>query len=439
MSSIFEKQIIIEKYIIKLKELSYSFNDLYIRNRFSLIIKYMSGEHIFNNNNNNNNNNNINITLCEPYINEINDSKKVPFLIKTDLYSELSYLDSLNQGGLLKTVKDLKQKYNLEIKKESELRNKMDEGEIIERNQKMMEEFIKEYGYNPINNSIISNSKINDGLDDQEDELIETTTIPSNEIKHNTQNNTVHNIQDNNDTDNNDITNTNDTEINIDQNGSIESLNQLCDVIKIDFNEIIEDINNKFDEMYNNLKQATLDDNNNNGTISTVKKKTRLTKADKKKIEEESMATLTKLQELEQKKVENEKIYKANKKIIEPLISLANKLYNKTITETDTKQGIQAVLELAEHYKTGKVLIKSTIKSNLFYVFLIKKFNDPDAMYFIGEELLNGLTILKNQKQGAKFIKYAAETYKHQKSINKLKTLVRTKLVGKKEDDEFTN
>ena len=40
MSSSFEKQIIIEKYIIKLKELSYSFNDLYIRNRFSLIIKY---------------------------------------------------------------------------------------------------------------------------------------------------------------------------------------------------------------------------------------------------------------------------------------------------------------------------------------------------------------------------------------------------------------
>jgi hypothetical protein len=61
MSSSFEKQIIIEKYIIKLKELSYSFNDLYIRNRFSLIIKYMSGEHIFNN-----------IPLSETYINEIN-------------------------------------------------------------------------------------------------------------------------------------------------------------------------------------------------------------------------------------------------------------------------------------------------------------------------------------------------------------------------------
>lgn len=424
MSSTFEKQIIIEKYIIKLKELSYSFNDLYIRNRFSLIIKYMSGEHIFNN-----------IPLSETYINEINDSKKVPFLIKTDLYSELSYLDSLNQGGLLKTVKDLKQKYNLDLKKESELRNKMDEGEVIERNQKMLEEFIKEYGYNPIDNSIISNPKRNDGLDDQlEDELIHTHHISNNLPQ--LSNDNENNIQESNIVDNN-IDNDIEISINVDQNGSIESLNQLCDITKIDFNEIIEDINNKFDEMYNNLKQATLDDNNNNGTISTVKKKTRLTKADKKKIEEESLATLNKLQELEQKKVENEKIYKANKKMIEPLISMANKLYNKTLSETDTKQSINSVLELAEHYKTGKVLIKSTIKANLFYVFLIKKFNDPDAMYLIGEELLNGTTILKNQKQGAKFIKYAAETFKHQKSINKLKTLVRTKLISKKvEDDE---
>jgi hypothetical protein len=421
MSSTFEKQIIIEKYIIKLKELSYSFNDLYIRNRFSLIIKYMSGEHIFNN-----------IPLSETYISEINDSKKVPFLIKTDLYSELSYLDSLNQGGLLKTVKDLKQEYNLEVKKESELRHKMDEGEVIERNQKMLEEFIKEYGYNPINNSIISHPKFNDGFGDEiEDELIPTNNIVINTPS--STNNVQHTIDTNIDID---IDTTVHNENNIDQNGSIESLNQLCDIIKIDFNEIIEDINNKFDEMYNNLKQAALDDNNNNGTISTVKKKSRLTKADKKKIEEESLATLTKLQELEQKKVENEKIYKANKKIIEPLISIANKLYNKTISEIDTKQGIQAVLELAEYYKTGKVLIKSTIKSNLFYVFLIKKFNDPDAMYCIGEELLNGITILKNQKQGAKFIKYAADTHKHQKSINKLKSLVRTKILSKNMEDD---
>lgn len=423
MSSTFEKQIIIEKYIIKLKELSYSFNDLYIRNRFSLIIKYMSGEHIFNN-----------IPLSETYINEINDSKKVPFLIKTDLYSELSYLDSLNQGGLLKTVKELKQKYNLDLKKELELRNKMDEGELIERNQQILEEFIKEYGYNPIDNSIISNPKRNDGLDDQlEDELIPTHHISDNLEQ-------LSNVNQNNIQESNIVNNDNDNDIeisiNVDQNGSIESLNQLCDITKIDFNEIIEDINNKFDEMYNNLKQATLDDNNNNGTISTVKKKSRLTKADKKKIEEESLATLNKLQELEQKKVENEKIYKANKKTIEPLISMANKLYNKTLSEADIKQSINSVLELAEHYKTGKVLIKSTIKANLFYVFLIKKFNDPDAMYLIGEELLNGTTILKNQKQGAKFIKYAAETFKHQKSINKLKTLVRTKLISKKVDDD---
>jgi hypothetical protein len=308
----------------------------------------------------------------------------------------------------------------------------MDEGEVIERNQKMLEEFSKEYGYNPIDNSIISNPKRNDGLDDHlDDELIPISHTPDNLPQLSTE--TEHNIQETNTVNNNDDI---EISINVDQNGSIESLNQLCDIIKIDFNEIIEDINNKFDEMYNNLKQATLDDNNNNGTISTVKKKTRLTKADKKKIEEESLATLNKLQELEQKKVENEKIYKANKKIIEPLISMANKLYNKTLSEADIKQSINSVLELAEHYKTGKVLIKSTIKANLFYVYLIKKFNEPDAMYLIGEELLNGITILKNQKQGAKFIKYAAETYKHQKSINKLKSLVRTKLISKNIDDE---
>jgi hypothetical protein len=54
---------------------------------------------------------------------------------------------------------------------------------------------------------------------------------------------------------------------------------------------------------------------------------------------------------------------------------------------------------------------------------LIKKFNDPEAMYLLGEELLNGITIQKNHKQATKLIKVAAESYNHKKAITKLKTL----------------
>jgi tRNA uridine 5-carbamoylmethylation protein Kti12 len=68
----------------------------------------------------------------------------------------------------------------------------------------------------------------------------------------------------------------------------------------------------------------------------------------------------------------------------------------------------------------------------MIYLFLIKKFNEPESMFQLGSALLTGDSIIKNHTQGAKFIKVAAQEYKHSKSINKMKTL--TKISSKNKD-----
>jgi hypothetical protein len=410
MTSSFERQIITEKYIIKLKELSSSFNNNYIKNRFGLIIKYMNGDNMFDN-----------IPLSETYFNQINESKEIPFLIKSDLYSELSFLDSLNQGSLLKIIKKLKTQYNKEIKNESDERRNMDDGQIIERNQNMLELFIKEFGYNPIHNSIISNNIHNDGFNDLE--LSETEEV-NNEAENNVieetktkkQSSVVEkqkNVSSTSSTSsiiNNDV-----SEKMLDQNGSLETLNQLFDIMTIDFNEVLNDI---------------IPDPDTPPVFSpmeAIRRKPKLTKAQQKKLDEE------KSKAIENPGIHPELSYKDYKIKIEKLVSNAVKLSAKTVLETDKYLGIKSVLEIADNYKTGKILVKSTIKANMMYIFLIKKYNNVEAMYLLGEELLNGTTILKNQTQGTKLIKSAAEDYKFPAAIAKFKTLSRTKVLNKRD------
>jgi hypothetical protein len=113
---------------------------------------------------------------------------------------------------------------------------------------------------------------------------------------------------------------------------------------------------------------------------------------------------------------------------IENLVTKFSKLKiqeKKNESNNITREGIDAAIIIAKYYHSGEVLQKSFIKGNMIYVYLIKKFNDSEAMYLLGEELLNGITIQKNHKQATKLIKIAADNYKHTKAITKLKTLIK--------------
>lgn len=453
----FENKIITEKYIIKLNELSYSSNNNYIKTKFKLIVKYMLCDSMLNN-----------IPISDECFIQIDETNEVPFVIKTDLYSELSELDTLNQGNLLDTIKKLKSDYAKELKDEKTLRSVLNEGNIIERNQEMLNNFIKEFGYDPFQRSILNhpnhNKNNNDGIDinlsdvesDEEDTKKEHPQNTNNikESNNNQKNNLVNDkgIQELKDELQNKIDQ-------VQQNGSLESLNQIMDIIKINFNDICNDIevsevshfnkymnnNNNPDnnpdnnadnaDNVNNANNETNNDTNNDdnvdkdnkkndsdGKAKTVKK--RLTKKEKEKLEREKI-----LAEAQAKEAENNALTKLekNKKIIESLINNANELQkDKTsLSSVVLKDAIKAVLTIADYYQNGFILIKSGVKANMLYIYLIKYFNEPDAMFNLGENLINGISIMKNHNQGAKLIKVAAEKFKHTKSIAKMKILTR--------------
>ena len=67
----------------------------------------------------------------------------------------------------------------------------------------------------------------------------------------------------------------------------------------------------------------------------------------------------------------------------------------------------------------------------MIYLYLISKFNDPNSMYQLGDALINGISIMKNHRQGTKLIKISAEQYKYPKSITKMKMLLRVSLKSK--------
>ena len=388
----FENKIITEKYIIKLKELSCSVSNNYINNRFSLIIKYMNGEAILDN-----------IPLCSNYFSMIStDYKKVPFLIKSDLYSELAFLDSLNQGKLLKVIKEIKANYDSDILNETEIRKTMDDGQIIERNLNLLEEFKTEFGYDPINNSILTKTddfNLNTNDDDdfyQINKHNEDTDLNSSDLINNPDN--QDNLGTSKKTTTKKISNPITTTITSvsTPNYSLDSLNQLFDIMKVDFNEIIKDVVDT------------------ESSTSGIKKNKSTTKKGKS----------TKLVE----PVEEIKDYK---KHIQYLVFSISKI---DLSGINQELAIKAVLELASIYKLGKILYQSDLKMNLLYIFLIKKYNNSEAMYLVGEELIEGSTIQKNVKYGAQLIRAAAED-KHPKAMLRLKNLIRNKQIARNERD----
>jgi hypothetical protein len=385
----FENKIIIEKYIIKLKELSCSTSNNYVNNRFSLIVKYMNGDTILDS-----------VPLSQNYFNIISsDFNKVPFLIKSDLYSELTFLDSLNQGNLLKVIKDLKSDYNNDIKKEAELRSTMDDGQIIERNLNLLEEFKNEFGYDPINDSILSKHddfNLNDGNDDlyitfdktypeeARDDFKNQSPSDSNTQTTNINSNTCHN-----------------SNSNINSNiFNLDALNQLFDIMKVDFNEIIKDV----------VKSET--------STTTVDKKKKTTTRKKKTVESATTSNMVMVDSTTGTTPDEITDYK---KHIEDLVSNVLKMDLGGVAK---ETAIKSILEIALIYKIGKILRQSNLKANLLYIYLIKKFNNSEAMYLLGEELIEGSTIQKNAKYGAQLIKAAADD-KHPKALTRIKYLMR--------------
>jgi len=401
----FENQIITEKYIIKLRQISNYCNNTYIKNRFKLIVKYMVGNNLFDN-----------IPLCNSYFTEIDQDirDEVPFVVKTDLYTELTYLDNINQGGLLKIIRDLQKEYSKELSDEADIRKTLDEGQLYERNQQMIDAFIKEYGYDPIDKQTFISH--NQDEDDDEENSSNFLNLKNKDITdYNTTQQQDPNPQQSQQLQQPQLSEQTQppqqqTEKQI-QNGncSLESLNQILDIVDFNFDEIINDI----------IKEESQTKKESKAEVEepeTKPKKKRMTKKEK----EEQMAK----EEAEQAK----KNVKDNG--LEVIIHNFSKLKNnkrddKKNNDEEIKNGIEAGIKIAKYYHMGEVLQKSHIKGNLIYVYLIKKFNHPESMYLLGEELLNGITIQKNHKQGAKLIKVAAESFYFAKAITKLKTLIK--------------
>ena len=149
-----ENYIISEKYINKFINLSKSNHTNFIKTRSNLIIKYLLCDSI-----------NI-FPISDNYLRNIRSDEQQPFIIKTDLYTELNELNSiLNQSGLIKIVNDLNAEYQQELFDEITLRADLDQGQIFERNVQMLEDFKKEYGYDPQNNSVLNYNNKKDCFD----------------------------------------------------------------------------------------------------------------------------------------------------------------------------------------------------------------------------------------------------------------------------------
>jgi len=395
-----ENYIISEKYINKFINLSKSNHTNFIKTRSNLIIKYLLCDSI-----------NI-FPISDNYLRNIRSDEQQPFIIKTDLYTELNELNSiLNQSGLIKIVNDLNAEYQQELFDEITLRADLDQGQIFERNVQMLEDFKKEYGYDPQNNSVLTYNNKKDCFDNDlsEDEEEETEKADDEQVDEEKESESV--IEENKNKD--DITNKL-TSNKVDQNGSLESLNQLIDIFDINLNEISKDI-------------IQLDDNNI--VIVSTTPDTKPKKRVSKKTSEEKQVT-TKL-------TTNDLVTEIN-----TMVKKIEELKKTNVSATAKQDGIQFLLTIADYYNNGIKLKKSTIKANMIYIYLIKKFNNPDAMYILGDALINGITIMKNHKQGAKLIKIAAEDYKHPKAITKMKLLKRISLKKEKvdqSDDEFDN
>ncbi len=327
----FEQVIITERYINIIKELNKNNNSKYINTRLNLLLKYIL-------------NNKLNTySIGDSYFSNIHSNDPTPFIVKTNLFDELNELNiNFNHYKLVDMIQEIRNEYYADMKEEKDFRSLMDDGQIIERNQKMLDEFIENYGYNPFHNkldSIKENDENTENENDDDDEDINQDDKEKVEKVIKIEKVVIEKV---------------------DQNGSLESLNKILEIVSINFNDITKDI-----------KNSTTD-----------------------------------------------------KEEIKTLINSSLKLQD-TIDNEIKSDSIKSILKLANYYQLGSKLHKSPFKANLLYLYLVRKYNVPEAMYLLGDSLIGGDGIMKNHSQGAKLIKIAAEDYKYSKAITKLKALHR--------------
>jgi len=442
-----ENRILEEEYILKLKELSNSRRSNYVNRRYELIVRYMvdgQSTHIFKN-----------LPISDCYFQEIENYDQTPFIVKTDLFTELAELDKTNHGGLIDEIESLKDEFNTKLNLEIESRKDMNEGEKVERDQKMIAKFIEDYGYDPTVTSVMTGNHNLDGLDmdlsdheeeesdqdeDDPDQTPEEEPAPKKKVRK--------------------ITSTKPVESS--PNGDLSFLNQILEITGIDFQQIKLDMKTEIEKPKKQTakqkaeEEAKKKEEEEAKAAEEAKKKAVEDAKPKKKISKKKMKDdsaseddikkstakaekeKAEKEKAEKEKAEKEKAEKAKtddekladrKKEVNGLVDKAAKLVDvkaiKNKSCTNRQELIDAASTLADSYRLGDKLHKSEIKANLINLFLIKNYNDGKSMFEIGQALNKGTSILRNTKQGTKFIKVASESHEYQPATTALKRLIR--------------
>jgi hypothetical protein len=416
----FEEKIITEKYINKLRNIcnneKYDYTEIY----YQIISKYIFNDTLTIRENEENP-----IILADLYFSKFKLNEELPFVIKTELEHELISVEYMNQKIMNDKIKNIKHNYLEELANEAKIRVKLNDGEIIERNEMLLQQFKTEFGYDPFFQKSKKSDFLNIQLSDNEDNTDEPVNYSKFNEKSKKTHKKEHTKNDNiieppttNETDNTDNT---DNTVNT-QSGtpSLEILNNIIEILNMDFNNIVADIidkDNKPTLYYTEMKKDKC-------------KKPRATKKSK----EEELKTQQELATLIINNTQEKLQINTEQDIIKQYIKLACNLKDEDIKSPQNKSllenGTKAALQLASFYDKGDKLIASGIKANMIYIYLIKKFNVPEAMYMLGQNLLIGNSIMKNFLHGAKLIKVAAEKYKHKNAIIKLKSITRTDIIS---------
>ena len=376
MENILENSIITEKYINEVKKINQINYENYIQSRFNLIIKYLIPD-VYSNKLYQKINS---LPFADTYSYNITENSYTPFIIKTDLFYELNELNNIyNQSGFLENIKEITNKLEIELGEENYNSINLNEGEIIEKNIKLLEKFKENYGYDPLNFSIINyslNNKDDFNLDIYEchknSSVLAITKSISININQENENKLKNKLE-------------KDKDIKNEENCSLKSLIKILDLCEINFNNTFKDI----------IKIEN--------DINDVKK-------DKK--------------DIKIRKSKKEKEIEINIDEITLLIKKALKLKEINLSEDEKKEGINAAGIIADCYLTNEKLKQSNTKANMIYLFLISKYNDPHSMYQLGNALINGISIMKNQRQGIKLIKVAAEKFNFPNAIARMKLLL---------------
>ena len=379
MENILENSIITEKYINELKKLNQINYENYIQSRFHLTIKYLIPD-VYSNKLYQKINS---LPFANSYAYNITENSYTPFIIKTDLFYELNELNNIyNQSGFLENIKEITNKLEIELGEEKYNSINLNEGEIIEKNIQLLEKFKEEHGYDPLNFSIINyslNNKDDFNLDiyecHQNSSSILSTTKSIN-VNQENENKLENKLE-------------KDKDIKNEENCSLKSLIKILDLCEINFNNTFKDI----------IKIEN--------DINDVKKDKKDVKNDKK--------------DIKIRKSKKEKEMEINSDEITLLIKKALKLKEINLSEDEIKEGINAAGIIADCYLTNEKLKQSNTKANMIYLFLISKYNDPHSMYQLGNALINGISIMKNQRQGIKLIKVAAEKFNFPNAIARMK------------------